>query len=430
MKLTTRNRCVIAVCMAATCGAAAQTKAPVQVVKPPIAQAWIDVATFSGFGMPAGGGNPMAAISGMFGGAGAGQGENTFGRTQSSSAGRWVDVTLATSNNPNLNEATQSVPEGTRLAPRLQLVSPERAPPAPTGREDEVVEREFERPKGKAYLYWGCSETVRPGQPRVIDFATATPAEMASMFQSRRATQRGTHSAVGRPVWPSKTDKRLVPDDASLVGAHAFSGQGVPEGFRFNIGAPQDIMPAIELSQSEGATATLLEWKPVPHARAYFITAQGARGRSSDSFEIVFWSSSELPDIGQGLIDYQTNPAVDRWLNEKVLLSPSTTKCAIPKGILGEAGMMRMIAYGTEMNVVHPPRPSDPKIAWEPQWAAKVRVKSVHQGIVGMDMPGMGPRGRAAQPQAEPGQPDAEAQKKDEPKKPSALDILRGVLGR
>jgi hypothetical protein len=280
------------------------------------------------------------------------------------------------------------------------------------------------------YLYWGCSETVRPGQPRVIDFATATPAEMANLFQSRRATQRGAHSAAGRPLWPSKTDRRLVPDDASLVGQHAFSGQGVPDGFRFSIGAAQDIMPAIELSQSEGATATLLEWKPVPNARAYFIAATGARGRGSDNFEVVFWTSSELPELGQGLIDYQTNPAVDRWLSEKVLLSPSTTRCAIPKGILGEAGMMRMIAYGTEMNVVHPPRPSDPKIAWEPQWAAKVRVKSVYQGIVGMDMPGMAPRGRTGQPQAGSSQPEAEAQQKDEPKKPSALDILRGVLGR
>ncbi len=407
--------------------ALAQTKSA-QVVKPPIAQAWIDVATFSGFGMPAGG-NPMAAISGMFGGGQAGG--NEFGRTQSGSAGRWVDVTLSTRNNPNLAEAMQAVPAGTKLAPRLQLVAPERAP-TPPARDEEVVERDFERPKGKVYLYWGCGESVRAGQPRVIDVATATPQELASVFQSRRATQRGAHSAAGRPLWPSRTDKRMVPEDASLVGEHAFSGQGVPDGFKFSIGAAQDIMPAIELAQSEGATATLLEWKPVPQARAYFIAAMGSRG-SGSSPELVFWSSSELPDTGQGLLDYQTNAAVDRWLNEKVLLAPSTTKCAIPKGILGDAGMLRMIAYGSEMNVVHPPRPSDPQVAWEPQWAAKVRVKSVHQGMVGMDMPNM-PRARAGQPsatQGDGGQAEAEAAKKqEEPKKLSPLDILRGVLGK
>jgi hypothetical protein len=423
MEVKRRSLTLCALALAAVAhGADAQTKSA-QVVKPPIAQAWIDVATFTGFGMSAGG-SPMAAIGGMFGG---GQsGGNEFGRTQSGMAGRWVDVTLSTRNNPDLAQATQSVPEGTQLAPRLQLVAPERAPLAPA-RDDEVVERDYERPKGKAYLYWGCSETVRPGQPRVVDFATATPQDIASVFQSRRATQRGAHSAAGRPLWPSKIDKRPVPDGASLVGEHAFGGQGVPEGFRFAIASAQDLMPAIELAQSEGATATLLEWKPVPHARAYFIAAMGSRGGGSNA-EIVFWSSSELPDTGQGLLDYQTNAAVDRWLNEKVLLAPATTKCAIPKGIFGEAGMLRMIAYGTEMNVVHPPRPTDPKIAWEPQWAAKVRVKSVYQGMVGMDMPAMAPRGRAAQPESAPA--EAEPAKKDEPRKPSALDILRGVLGK
>ncbi len=415
-----RNVALGALALGAACGASAQTP-PAQVVKPPIAQAWIDVATFTGFGMPAGG-NPMAALSGMLGGGASGG--NDFGRTQSSNAGRWVDVTLATRVNPNLAEAAQAVPAGTKLAPRLQLVSPERAPVAPV-RDDEVVERDFERPKGKVYLYWGCSETVRPGQPRVADFATAAPQDLAGVFQSRRATQRGAHSAAGRPLWPSKVDKRMVPDGASLVGEHAFSGQGVPEGFRFSIGAAQDIMPAIELAQSEGATATLLEWKPVPHARAYFVAATGSRGGGNP--EMVMWTSSEVPDVGQGLLDYQTNPAVDRWLKEKVLLAPSTTRCAIPKGIFGEAGMLRMIAYGSELNVVHPPRPSDPGIAWEPQWAAKVRVKSVYQGMVGMDTPAMQGGGPAQQ---ESPRQDADAAKKEEPKKPSALDILRGVLGR
>ena len=49
--------------------------------------------------------------------------------------------------------------------------------------------------------------------------------------------------------------------------------------------------------------------------------------------------------------------------------------------------MLRMIAYGTELNLAHPPRPTDPKIAYEPEWALKVRVKSVAFTMLGM--PGM-----------------------------------------
>jgi hypothetical protein len=136
---------------------------------------------------------------------------------------------------------------------------------------------------------------------------------------------------------------------------------------------------------------------------------------------MVLWTSSELPDMGMGLIDYQTNAAVDRWLKEKVLLAPTTTECTVPKGVFsGQGAMLRAIAYGHELNLAHPPRPTDPKVAWEPQWAAKVRVKSVASAMLGM--PSMDDTRRAG---SETKQPD---EKKE--KKPSALDLLRGVIGR
>jgi len=429
------NRGVVVVAgLALATAAAAQTKGPQQVVKPPVAQAWIDVATFAGMGMPMGGGaaGPMGMLGGMLGG-GAGA-KNTFGMTQAASAGRWVDVTLYTSRNPSLAEALQSVPQGTQLAPTLKLMSPTEEKGKPVRPDDDTpIERDYERPKGKMLLYWGCGETVRPGQPRVVDFATAAPADFQKFFIARSATQRGTHSAVGRPHWPSRDDTRMVPANASLVGEHGFTGQGVPEGFRFAIPAAQDIMPAIELAQRDAGGATVLEWKALPTARAYFVAAMGAKegSRGGDSVEMVFWTSSEEPDTGSGLVDYQTNAAVDRWLKEKVLLAPTTTTCTVPKGIFGDGAMLRMIAYGSELNLAHPPRPTDPKIAWEPQWAAKVRVKSVASAMLGMDMGSM-MRGGGK----EEAPPAAEAAKKDD-KPPSAVDEaldaakrLRGLFGR
>jgi predicted lipid-binding transport protein (Tim44 family) len=87
------------------------TAAAAQQVAPPEAQAWIDIATFSGMGMPMGGMSGMGGLGGMFGGKGAGGG-NTFGNTRSMSAGRWVDVTVRARANPNLDAAQQAVPEG------------------------------------------------------------------------------------------------------------------------------------------------------------------------------------------------------------------------------------------------------------------------------------------------------------------------------
>ncbi len=366
--------------------------------KPPISQAWIDIATFASPGMPGGMAGMMGGMMGGGGGAGGGgdtplsamfggkKDGNQFGRTRFGGSGSFLDVTLRTSRNPNLAEAVQAVPEASKLAPSLQLKVLPQAKPAPQTSSDDSVEEPTEQPKGKIKLYWGCGATIRPGQPKVVDFSTGTVGQLAEIFKGRHATQRGTHSAAGRPVWPNLTDKRLVPDGASLVGAHAFTGEGVPDSFKFNIPPAQDIMPPIALKQAAAEGVTHLTWQPLPTARAYFIAAMGGKGDEGGGGEMTIWTSSELPDSGFGLVDYQTNKSVDQWLKDKVLLQPATSSCDIPKGIFGEGagGMLRMIAYGTEINLAFPPRPTDPKLAWEPDWSLKVRVKSVAMSMLGM----------------------------------------------
>jgi hypothetical protein len=397
-RASTRLRHLVAVALLGTTAAAVPPQSIAQQAasarpadKPPVAQGWIDIATFSNAGMPdmsamMGGASPLGA---MFGG-GKAQG-NQFGNTKGSGAGSYVDVTLRTSRNPSLAEAVQSVPAGSKLAPSLQLKVMPQSKPA-VG-DDGTVET-YEPPKFRIKLYWGCGQTVRPGQPKMLDFATATSAQLAEIFNGRRATQRGTHLAAGRPVWPNLQDKRLVPPGASFAGEHAFTGQGVPDGFKFTLPPAQDIMPAIALKQAQTDGVTHLTWQALPTARAYFIAAMGGRGEeatgdSKGSVEMTLWTSSEVPDSGLGLVEYQTNSAVDRWLKEKVLLAPTVTTCDVPKGIFGEGkdeamGMLRMIAYGSELNLAHPPRPTDPKVAWEPEWAVKVRVKSVTSAPLGM----------------------------------------------
>lgn len=387
---------------------------------PPEAQAWIDIATFSGMGMPMGGmgGNPMSALGGMFG-AKTGIGSNSFGNTHSMSAGRWVDVTVRSRANPNLDEARQAVPEGF-LSPALELKAPKNAPPPPRD-EEEVRHEEPEKPKGRMLLYWGCGSEIRPGQPKVLDMATAASGDFAKFFVGRSATQRGAHLAAGRPVWPNTDDSRMVPAEASLKGEHAFSGKGIPDGFRFQIPAAQDLMPPLALEQAESNGATDLSWNAIATARAYFVSAMGSNGKE----DMVMWTSSELADTGFGLMDYQTNAAVDRWLKEKVLLAPKTTSCTVPKGIFGEhGGMLRLIAYGDELNLAHPPRPKDPKAKWQPVWAVKLRVKAVTSGMLGMAA-----QGRAGDSSRERNKAQ-EGESQIVPKLPQPMELLKGIFGR
>lgn len=393
-------------------------------IKPPQAQAWIDVATYSGMSMPMGmgggaAGNPLAALGSLFGGSA----KNNFGNTQSGGVGRWVDVTLYSRNNPALTDAQQAVPSGFLASP-LKLQAPKQAQAAKDGSKppdnDEDAVFEPERPRGKLLLYWGCGSTVRAGQPKVLDMASASAADMAKFFVSRRATQRGTHSAVGRPVWPNPSDARMLPAGATLTGEHAFSGSGVPAGFRFQMPAAQDLMPPLDLKTRDAGGAVDLSWSAAPTARAYFAAGM-ATGANE---EMVLWSSSELPDTGFGLTDYQPNGAIDRWLKDKVLLAPTTTRCTVPKGVFsGEGAMLSVIGYGNELNLAYPPRPADPTAAWEPVWAAKVRVKSVASAM--LNMLELGGIDKSAE------SPPAPAREREpEARKPSALDILRGVLGR
>ena len=210
----------------------------------------------------------------------------------------------------------------------------------------------------------------------------------------------------------------MLAPNASLVGEHAFSGQGVPAGFAFRIADGQDLMPPLQVQQGKEANgATALAWGSLPTARGYFVAAIGGGQRE----EMILWTSSELPDSGFGLTDYQTNPAVDRWIGEKVLLPRDATRCTVPAGVFPEGqAMLRVVAYGNELNLAHPPRPADPRAAWEPQWAVKVRVKSMASLMLGMDMDAM-----AGQQERQP--PD---QRREEQPKPKPLDVLRGIFGR
>jgi hypothetical protein len=370
--------------LAVPAGAFAQAKGTQQVVKAPVAQLSIDLATHVMPGMP-----DMPALPGGMGGmfGGGASGSNSFGNSRSMSPGRYADISFVTQRKPAGSEATQTVPPASTLAPSVPLVPVTVEPPVERGATAGPRDGTYERPKGRLLLYWGCGENVRAGQPRVLDFSNPKPQEWENFMQGRAVRERGAVARPGHSIWPNDKDRRMLGRDASFAGDHALSGDGVPADLRFAIGSANDLMPAIGLAQ-QGAPADVvrLSWQPVTNARAYFINAMGAGA----DMEMVMWSSAELPDFGGGLMDYASPGNIEQWLKERVLLPTSTTECAIPKGIFAKStgAMARMIAYGPELNLAHPPRPADVSKPWEPEWAVRVRTKSTAMVMLGMDMGG------------------------------------------
>ena len=435
-KLNTGLRPRAMACLALALGSSAM--AQTQVVKPPVAQYWMDVATMSMAGMEE---MPdMGALGGLIGGMTGMPGMGvSFGATRGMMPGRWLDLAVVTQRKPAGTEATQSIPAGQAMGPSLTLL-PVKSEPQTPGKRGESIDEMPERPKGRILFYWGCSDKVRSGQPRVLDFAKAGVEDYGKFMMGRAVRDRGAKADPGHAIWPNEKHRQRVPKEASLAGQHAVSGEGLPASLQFAIGQQQDFMPRLDLLNSGGgAAATSLNWSALPTARAYFLNAMGGSEN-----EMVIWSSSDVPEPGWGLMDYASNANVDKWLQEKVLLGAGRTDCAIPAGIFAKAegAMVRGIAYGQELNLAHPPRPTDKRIAWEPEWAARVRVKSVAMltlGESGTQAMGGERSGRSAggQSPGNSGQPGTQSPTPEEDKSgvpgipglPGLGKALKGLFG-
>ncbi len=394
-----------------------------QVVKPPVANYWVSVDTAAGMTLP-GMGNMGGFMAGMMGGQG--------------QSGRKMILQLG-SQRPSADgpRADHHIPAGMSMGPSLPLVTPRREA-AQRGEPGEMPQG-MEQPKGRMLLYWGCGENVRAGQPVILDFARLAQGQTPPNMVSRRVAGPSGPSPSRAKVygdWPNQQDSKAVPASASLRGDHQIKGNYSPD-IQFALGEGHDFMERVELATApRGAGAAHVSWNSVPNATGYFATTMGGDGN-----DVVFWSSSEVQEMGGMLTDYVPPSEVARLVREKVVLSPSVTECTVPGEVVKRSGgspFLNFIAYGPEANFVQPPRPSDPKQPWEQLWTVKVRFKSTASTLLGDASGGGGGRRPARAEQApRPEQAPREEQTAEPAEKPAAPDplkdginILRGIFGR
>jgi hypothetical protein len=405
---------ILAVALVAALPLRAMAQAQQQ-VRAPIAMYWMSIETAGGMGVALPPGMGAMVPPGMAG-------------------GKRMNLELGSSQTASGDpRAGHAIPPGLSMGQSLPLVTPrsERAPV----RERNDEEPEFERPKGRVVIYWGCGEQVRSGQPVIFDFAKMNSQEAARAFRSVAISRsRGPAPSRNRTygTWPNQEDSRQVPASASLKGDQVIAGNYSPE-IRFSIGDRHDFMESVAFApvvKTPGG-AFSVKWKSVPTAIGYFATAVGQGDNQAD---IVMWSSSDVQTMGQALMDYIAPAEIERLIREKVVMSPRTTDCTVPSGIFkSEGSMFNFIAYGDELNLVHPPRPSDPKLVWEQVWAVKLRLKSTAMTLLAegdaRDAAATRERGPAAAPQR-----DTESRQSERPQTPSdaakqGVRVLRGILG-
>lgn len=371
----------LTVALAAVLPAGAQKKPIVET------QVWIDVATHDTAGMPG-----MGAIGGfanrLMGGA-KGPQEYPQSRDIPPATGRFLDIAMYNSLKPGM-AATQQVPAGLGVGESLPLL-----PPMPGKSSDSKRGGE---PKGQDEIditvrqYWGCSASIRSGQPRVVTMRIKAGNLEANgrLAPGLFVPDRDIDASPAHALWPNRKNTKRVGERSSLVGQHRVVGDGVPASLQFQLDQNADFMPKIALSSKGGlADSISLEWQPVERSRAYFINAMAVQ----DQHNFVVWSSSEIAGAGHELLNYLGGAHIDKWLKQKVLLPSATTRCQIPKGIFqprgnddrGGIASLSMIAYGPETNIAWPPKPADPRQPWDPEWNVRVRTKSTTTAILGID---------------------------------------------
>ncbi len=391
------------------------TTLAVSAEKTPVTRYWMSVSTEkSGFpGMPSGsmGGGGMSGMGipgmgSMFGGSGG-------------SSGKRLQLQVNSPKSPPAGpQATHDIPPGQNMGPTLPLVTPDqgRATRSEPAERPEKMEK-VEKPKMRMLVYWGCSETVKPGQPFVLDTEKANPAEFARAFQGRTVSVQNAPSP--RPGsayadWPNKVDGKQVPRNSSLVGSHFVQGNYLPD-IRFSIDDGHDFMAPVEFTLTKGTPVDSFnfQWNSIPTATGYFATAMGHDDKTGT---MIIWSSSEVREAGGSLMSFLSDEDVRKLVKERVVMPPSTTQCTIPRGIFkdAEGAVIQFIAYGDELNIVYPTKPKDPI------WAVKVRRKSTSM-LPLMEMAGRAASDREPRDQAPP------------PEKKEGLitpgKVLKGLLG-
>ncbi len=358
-----------------------------QKVNAPKVRYQMDVTTASGMpgmagGMGSGGARPRGGLGAMFGGGGIG--------AMMGGGGPRHDVelrlgsTLAASGTP---AADHFMPNGMGLGPSVPLATPVVTPSAPVERED--VPRDFQRPKGRMLIFWGCGAKAGPGQPVILDFAKMAAGQMPTgLFSTKIPVDRGPTRTTSKTYgyWPNERGRQVeIPANSSLIGAHRIAGNYSPE-IKFALN--QDFMAPMRVQTAEAGQVTNISWNAIPAATGYYAHGIGfSGGKRGGSNDIVWWTSASRQEFFGGLTDWLSPSTVQRLIGEKVVMPPTQTLCQIPaevKAAGGEMMMLSMYAYGPEASFAFPPRPSNPKLAWNPEWTARVRYRSVSNKIVGM----------------------------------------------
>lgn len=239
-------------------------------------------------------------------------------------------------------------PTGLKAGNRLDL---ELARPAP-GKSGDVGlgVPGSENPDFTIKIYWGSSDKVQPGQPKIVRYGALSSEEKARMRRTMRSIGSSSAEAWTTGTWPNGKSTGMVKRDSALPGSYALS-TSFTGNVTLDVPSGLDFLPAIQLSEPsleekpDLSQALPFRWAALPTALGQFASAFGMEGKNT----MIVWVSSK--DYKEGLMmdpGFMEMADVRENVGKGTFLAPDQTAFTIPAGIFKNAdmAMLNMTAWG------------------------------------------------------------------------------------
>lgn len=250
-------------------------------------------------------------------------------------------------------EASVAPPAGLKQGPKLDLELYRPGPSETTGGKVKDFDPDS-NPDFTIKIYWGSSETVKEGQPKVIKWTGISADQQAAMRESAREAQASS-SYFYKPgwttgYWPTKKQPGNIGDDASLVGKYSLTTNYTGN---VDIEAPSNVTfldpfditsPNLE-KKIDFKKAMNFQWKQIPNALGEFASIFAMEGKNT----LILWSSSEVfADMMMADMGFMQMAEVRDMVGKTIFMPGDAMKVSVPAGIFQNADMvmMKMAGYG------------------------------------------------------------------------------------
>jgi hypothetical protein len=281
-------------------------------------------------------------------------------------------------------------PKGLLLGDKLNLEL--YRPTAQRGGKGEVSPDQV--PNFTIKIYWGSSETVKQGQPKIIKFDSLSP-EMKEAMREEARKAANTDPYFYKPnwttgYWPTPKQPGQISPQASLVGTYSLT-----TNYTGNVAldAPRNVefLAPYELSSPSFKQLIPMDksikfaWKAIPNLLGQHAAIYGMEGQNT----LIMWCSAEtyLEDMVGVNWDFMQMADVRRLVQANYMMKPDRISVNVPAGIFINCDTVSLMMIGFGPGAALGTAQPLPRIQTKTTLTGMLGGKMMEKEMGGMEMP-------------------------------------------